>query len=171
MIIYHILWILVVFVLTILQISWPEILKIEGIAPNLALIVIIYIAFYYGEERAMIGSVFAGTYLDVASNSTLGFHILCLVVPAFILGKVSARLISLHPAIKASLVFFATIIYGIIFNFISYLQNPYGNYFYMLIVDTVPQAFYTAILTPIIFWIVGSFFNFSDSFFNYQISE
>lgn len=157
--------------LTMLQISWPEILKIEGTVPNLPLIAIIYIALTYGEERAMIASVLGGLYLDVASDSSLGFHILCFVVPAFIFGRISARLISLHPAIKACLVFLATTLYGIIFNTISYLQNPYTNFFYTLIVDTIPQAFYTAILTPLVFWLVGGFFNITDSIFNYQTSE
>ncbi len=171
MILYHILWILAILVLVIFQITWPGTLKIEGTVPNLPLIAIIYIALHYGEERAMIASIFAGLYLDVAANSSLGLHILCLVVPGFIFGRISARLISLHPAIKATLVFLATIMYGIIFNVISYFQNPYTNFLFTLIADTIPQAFYTAILTPIVFWLVGGFFNLTDSLFNYQISE
>lgn len=171
MILYHIIWILITLLLVIFQIAWPESLKIQEVAPNLSLIGIIYLSLVYGEERAMVASILAGVYLDVASNATLGFHILCFVVPAFIFGKLSARLISLHPAIKATLIFLASIVYGITFNIVSYLQNPYANFIYTLIVDTIPQSFYTAILTPIIFWIVGNLLNFSDRIFNYQTSE
>ncbi|MCX8064660.1 MAG: rod shape-determining protein MreD [Candidatus Hydrogenedentes bacterium] len=171
MIIYHIIWIFTTFLLVGLQISWPEILKIGNASPNLPLIGIIYIALTYGEERAMVASILAGLYLDVASNTTLGFHILCFVVPAFAFGKISARLISLHPAVKATLIFFASLLYGVIFNTVSYLQDPFTNFFYTLIADTIPQSFYTAILTPIAFWVISSILNFSDTIFNYQISE
>ncbi len=160
----HIIWIIIIFILSVLQTSWPDILRVQGVIPDLGLIMVIYFALFYGEERAMFTGVFAGIYQDIASNTTLGHHVLCLVITGFIFGKLSGRLISEHPAIKSALVFAGALLHGILFNLIVYLQDPYTNLFYVIFINTVPSAFYSALMTPIIFWLLQQIFRITDLF-------
>ena len=159
----YIIWIIVIFILSVVQTSWPEILRVQGVVPDLGLIMVIYFALFYGEERAMFTGVLAGIYQDIASNTSLGHHVLCLVVTGFIFGKLSGRLISEHPAIKSALVFAGALLHGVIFNVITYLQDPYTNFMYVLFINTIPSAFYSAIMTPIVFWLLHYLFQFSES--------
>ncbi len=158
----YFLWIIIIILLSVLQTSWPEILRIQGVIPDLGLIMVIYFALFYGEERAMFTGILTGIYQDIASNLTLGHHVLCLVITGFIFGKLSGRLLSEHPAIKSALVFFGAVLHGIIFNIIVYLQNPYTNIIYVIFINTVPTAFYSALLTPIIFWLLHQLFRFTE---------
>lgn len=159
----YIIWLIVIFIISVVQTSWPEILRVQGVVPDLGLIMVIYFALFYGEERAMFTGVLAGIYQDIASNTSLGHHVLCLVVTGFIFGKLSGRLISEHPAIKSALVFGGALLHGVIFNIITYLQDPYTNFLYVLFINTIPSAFYSAIMTPIIFWLLHYTFLFSES--------
>ena len=61
------------------------------------------------------------------------------------------RLITGHPAVRAGAVFIASLIHGILYIFIAYVQDPQSGTFGPLLSVTVPTAFYTAIVTPFIF--------------------
>ncbi len=148
--------------MSVIQTGWPEVLQIQGVVPDLGLIMVIFFALFYGEERAMFTGILAGIYQDIASNTSLGHHILCLVITGFIFGKLSSRLLSEHPAIKSGLVFMGALLHGLLFNVITYLQDPYTNFFYVLFVNTVPSAFYSALMTPIIFWLLHHVFRLSE---------
>lgn len=164
MYIHYIVWILVVFIFSIIQTSWPDFLRIQGVIPDLGLIIVIYFALFYGEERAMFTGLLAGIYQDIASNTTLGHHILCLVITGYIFGRLSGRLMSEHPAIKSALVFGGALLHGILFNIIVYFQDPYTNIVYVIFINTVPSAFYSALMTPFVFWILQYTFRFTDFF-------
>jgi len=164
----HIIWIIIVLILSVLQTGWPDILRVQGVTPDLGLIMVIYFALFYGEERAMFTGLFAGIYQDIASNTPLGHHILCLVITGFIFGKLSGRLISEHLAIKSALVFGGAILHGILFNIIVYLQDPYTNFTYVIFINTVPSAFYSALMTPFVFWLLQQIFRFTDFFSAYS---
>jgi len=164
----HIIWIIIVLILSVLQTGWPDILRVQGVTPDLGLIMVIYFALFYGEERAMFTGLFAGIYQDIASNTALGHHILCLVITGFICGKLSGRLISEHPAIKSALVFGGAILHGILFNIIVYFQDPYTNLIYVIFINTVPSAFYSALMTPFVFWLLQQIFRFTDFFSAYS---
>lgn len=154
----YIIWFIIVLLFSMLQASWPDWLRVQNVMPDLGLILVIYFALFYGEERAMYTGVLTGLYQDTSSSSVLGHHVLCLVVTGYIFGRLSSRLISEHPAIKAGLVFLGALLHGTLYNFVHYLQSPYTNVLYVFFTNAVPSAFYSAVLTPLVFWILQTIF-------------
>ena len=147
----NIVWIVTVIVAALVHTTWPDILKLQGVAPDIALLLVVYLAIAEGEERAMFTGVIAGAYQDVASDTVLGQHVLCLVIIGYVAGRVSTRLITEHPAVKAGLVLFAALIHGMLYTFIAYVQNPANSVLYPFLSSVIPGAFYTALITPLAF--------------------
>jgi rod shape-determining protein MreD len=147
----NVIWFILVATLALLQSTWPESLKLQRVAPELVLMLVVYFAMVAGEERAMFTGLVGGIYLDVASHSVLGHHVLCFVAVGYVAGRVATRLITGHPAVKVGLVFAAGIVHGILFAAVAYLQNPGKTFVFPLITEVVPSAFYSALLSPLVF--------------------
>ena len=106
----------------------------------------------------MFTGALGGIFQDVAGNAALGHHVLCLVVVGFIAGRLSSRLVTDHPAVQASTVFAAGLIHGVLFTTIAYVQNPQLEAVNYLMTSIIPSTFYTALVTPFVFFFVnGSF--------------
>lgn len=153
------LWLLTVVAAALLQTTWPDVLKVEGVLPDLGLVLVVYFAIAEGEERAMFTGVIGGIYQDVASNTVLGHHVLCLVVIGFIAGRLSTRLITEHPAIKAALVFCAGLGHGVLFTMIQYVQKPDIGVLYLIATSVIPGAFYSALAAPFVFIVLRLLFH------------
>lgn len=153
-----IVWFVAVLAAALLQATWPDMLKLQGVVPDLVLLMVVFFALVEGEERAMYTAVLGGIYQDVATNAVLGHHVFCLVVVAYGIGRMSNRLVTEHPAIKAGLVLMGGIVEGIIYVAILYVQNPGIGAMTMIIASAVPSAFYTAMLTPLAFPVLARLF-------------
>ena len=148
----HALWAGLVVFTALVEATWLDVVRFQGVLPDLVLILVVYFALAQGEERAMWTGVLGGTFQDVIGNTGLGHHVICLVVVGFIVGKISHRLITDQPAVKAAFVFVAALLHGVLYTFIAYVMNPQMDALYALAATTVPKAFYTAIVTPLIFF-------------------
>lgn len=148
----NVLWVVVVIAAALVQTTWLDAIKLQGVLPDLPLLLIVYFAIADGEERAMFTGVLAGTYQDVAGNAVLGHHIVCNVVVGYIAGRVATRLITDHPAVKVGLVLCASLIHGLLYTGILYVQNPDVSAIDTLATSVIPGAFYTALLTPVVFF-------------------
>lgn len=155
----NILWFIVVVLAALLQTTWPDSLKIEGVIPDLTLVLVVYFAIAEGEERAMLTGLLGGVYQDVASSSVLGHHVICLVLVGYTVGRFSTRLVTEHPAIKAGLVFCAGIAHGILYTFIAYVQRPDLGLIYTIATSVVPSAFYSALVTPLAYYVLAWLFH------------
>lgn len=151
-------WLIAVIAGSLLQTTWPEWAKMQAVLPDFILLLTVYFALLYGEEIAMYTGLIGGLYQDTASNHVLGHHVLCLVIVGFAVGRMSNRLITDHPAIKASIVFAAALVHGILFTFVAFVQNPSIGAMYTMATNAIPSAFYTAVLTPPVFMLLGWFF-------------
>lgn len=152
------LWFVAVLAAALLQATWPDLLKVQGVVPDLVLLMVVFFALTEGEERAMYTAALGGIYQDVATNAVLGHHVLCLVVVAYAIGRMSNRLVTEHPAIKAGLVLLGGVAEGVLYVMILYVQNPAIGAVAMILASAVPAAFYTAILTPLAFPALGWLF-------------
>lgn len=155
----NIFWAVMVIAAALIQTTWLDLVRLQGVLPDLPLLLVVYFALTEGEERAMLTGVLAGVYQDVASNAILGHHILCNVVVGYIAGRVATRLIIEHPAVKAGMVLCASLLHGVIYSAISYVQNPDVGIIAPLATSVVPGAFYTALATPIVFFVCSRFFH------------
>ncbi len=146
-------WFLLVVTAALLQATWPDALKLQQVLPNLCLILTVYFAVKEGEERAMFTGVVGGVYQDVASGAILGHNVLCLVLAGYAAGRIGSRLITEHPAVKAGLVFVAGLAHGLLYHSILYIQNPDNGFLYPVATLAAPAAFYTALVTPLVFYV------------------
>ena len=154
----HMIWFGVIIATALLQTMWPDFLKIQGALPDLVLIAVVYFAVAEGDERAMFTGLVGGVYLDVASAEILGHHVLGLVIAGFMASRVSTRLITEHPAVKAGLVLFAAAFHGILFTAILYVQKPDIGFTSHILTSVIPDAFYTALLAPVLFFVFALIF-------------
>ena len=154
----NIAWVIAVIAMALLQTTWPDMLKLQGVVPDLSLALVVYFAIADGEERAMITGLLSGIYLDTACHAVLGHHVLCLVLVGYLVGRLSSRLITEHPAVKAALVFCAALVHGLLYMSVLYVQQPDFGLIYRLVTTVVPGAFYTGLITPIEFFVLDRVF-------------
>ncbi|MBM3290123.1 MAG: rod shape-determining protein MreD [Candidatus Hydrogenedentes bacterium] len=145
-------WVFAVVVAAMLETTWIEHVRLLDVVPNLTLLMISYFAIANGEERAMWTGAIGGVFQDVASNAVLGHNVLCNVVVGYAAARVASRMITVHPAAKAALVFSASIAHGLVYVGVAYVQDPTTAAFNGIIARVVPAAFYTALFTPIMFF-------------------
>lgn len=145
----NLLWLIVTVAAALVQTTWLDIIRIQGVLPDLTLLLVIYFAVTDGEERAMFTGLLGGLYQDVASDAALGHHVLCLVIVGYATGRMARRLIADHPAVKAGLVFAASVAHGLLYLMIQYVHDPENTrVLYAFGTTTLPGAFYTALCTP-----------------------
>ncbi len=154
----NILWIIVVVTAALVQTTWPDFLKIQNVTPDLVLMVVVYFAISAGEERAMLTGALGGIYQDVASKAVLGHNILCLVVVGYAAGRISTRLVTDHPAVKAGLVLLAGIAQGFFHTVIEDIHSPETLLIKTVVSVVVPASFYTALITPFVFVVLDRIF-------------
>ncbi len=154
----NILWIVITIAAALMQTTWLDAIRVQGVLPDLTLLLVLYFAVAEGEERAMFTGTIGGLCQDVAGNVTLGHHILCNVVLAFIVGRAARRIITEHPAVKVALVFCASVAHGILFTSIQYVQTPHMSAMTTIVATVLPGAFYTALVTPAAFFVLDLFF-------------
>ena len=148
------MWIVLVVVTALIEATWLHVVRLEGVLPDLILLLVVYYAVVENEERAMFTGALGGIFQDVAADTGLGHHVLCLVIVGFAVGKLSRRLITDSPAVKAGLVFCASIVHGLIYIAIDYVQNPDMNALNTIAVSVLPRSFYTALATPLAYFLL-----------------
>jgi len=144
-------WAVVVVAAALIQTTWLDAIRLQGVLPDLTLLLVVYFAVAEGEERAMFTGALGGIYQDVAGDMVLGHHVLCNVVVGYVVGRVARRLILEHPVVKVGLVMCASLMHGVLYTSIQYVQTPGMSALHRLAATVVPEAFYTALVTPLVF--------------------
>lgn len=145
------IWALIVVGTALVQTTWLDALRFQGAVPDLTLLLVMYIALVDGEERAMMTAVLGGVFQDVSSDMVLGHHVLSLVLIGYAAGRTATRLVTEHPAIKVALVFAGGLLNGVLFTAILFVQQPHIHAWNRILTGVVPEAFYTALVTPLLF--------------------
>lgn len=151
----NILWAMAVILVALLEAQWPYLLRVQGVVPQLVLILVVYFAIVDGEERAMFTGLLGGVFQEVATDDALGHRVLCLVIVGYVTGTMARRLVTENPAVKASAVFVASAAHGVLYMLIDYVQRPGIVNLSGQLVTLLPQAFYTALLTPVLFMLLS----------------
>lgn len=145
------LWAVVVIATALVEATWLTVFRVQGVLPDLMLVLVVYYAFSQGEERAMFTGLLGGIFQDAAADTVLGHHVMCLVLVGFLFGRMARRLITDNPAVKAGSVFIASVIHDLLYITADYTLKGDGNAVYAMSVGLVPRAFYTALMTPFLF--------------------
>jgi len=154
----NLLWMVVVIAAALVQTTWLDAIRVEGVLPDLTLLLVVYFAVADGEERAMFTGLLGGVYQDVAGNALLGHHVVCHVLVGYFVGRVMRRIILDHPVVKVMLVMLASLSHGLLYVCIQYVQTPGMSAIHAIMATVVPGAFYTALATPVVFFGLGRLF-------------
>ena len=154
----NILWLAVTVAAALIQMTWLSALQIQGVKPDLVLLLVVFFAITDGEERAMFTGLLGGLYQDVSANMVLGHHIACNVLVGYLAARIAHRLITEHPAVKAGLVLCASLIQGLVFTAVLYVQNPDLEAFALVLNNVIPRMFYTGLITPIVYFVMSRMF-------------
>lgn len=147
-------WAAVVIVAALLEATWLPLISIQHVTPDLLLVMVVYFAITEGAERGMYTGLLGGIFQDASTNTTVGHHVLCLVVVGFVVGNMANRLITDNPYVKTVTVLVASIAHGILYVLIEYVQTVDAEAVYTMSLSIMPQAFYTAVVTPIVFYLI-----------------
>lgn len=154
----NIWWAVLVVAASLGQMTCLDAIRIQGVRPDLVLLLVIYFAVAEGEERAMLTGLLGGIYEDVAGDVVLGHHVLCNVVVGYLMGRVGQRLVLEHPVVKVGLVLIGSLLHGLLYTCIQYVQTPNMSALHTIIATVVPGAFYTAFATPVVFFLAARVF-------------
>ena len=145
-------WLIIIIMAALLEATWLQSLSIQKVVPDVVLVLVVYFAISESAERGMYTGLIGGIFQDVAANTGVGHHVICLVIVGYIVGRMAARLITDNPYVKAMTVLMATIVHGILYLMIEYVQKVDLEAMYMASYAIMPRAFYTACITPFVFY-------------------
>ena len=148
-------WVFTVIVAALLEATWPQMLSIQRVVPDFVIVLVVYFSITEGTERGMYTGVLGGIFQDVAGNTGIGHHVLCLVIVGYIVGRMARRLITDNPYVKTVTVLVASLVHGVLYLAVEYVQKVDMNTVVTMTYSIIPHTFYTALVTPIIFLIMG----------------
>jgi rod shape-determining protein MreD len=77
---------ILVLVAALVQVTWAPRLAVLGALPNLVLVIVMAIAWAYGQRAGVLWACAAGLLLDLTSAGPLGLHALALMAGAYFTG-------------------------------------------------------------------------------------
>lgn len=154
----NLLWAVAVMAAALVQYTWLDAIRLVDVVPDMTVLLVVYFALNGSIERAVLTGAFAGMFHDVMHNSVLGHHVLVYVVVGYVAGQMSTRLVLDHPAVKAGLVFLGSLSAGLLYFVVNYVQHPASGMVAPLAKEAVPRAFYTALVTPVVFFLFAKVF-------------
>jgi rod shape-determining protein MreD len=152
------IWIIVIIATALIQATWLDTIRFGGVVPDLILLLVVYVAIAFGEERAMWTGVMGGLFQDVARSTSIGQNVLCHVIVAYAAGRIANRLVTESPAVKTGLVFCAAIAHGLMQSALVYIAQPHLANLGDIVARIVPSGFYTALVTPVVFYVFDRIF-------------
>jgi rod shape-determining protein MreD len=152
------IWIIVIIATALIQATWLDTIRFAGVVPDLILLLVVYFAIAFGEERAMWTGVMGGLFQDVARSTSIGQNVLCHVIVAYAAGRIANRLVTESPAVKTGLVFCAALVHGLMQSALVYIAQPHLANVSDIVARIVPSGFYTALVTPLVFYVLDRIF-------------
>ncbi len=136
----------------VLQGSFLAFFLIEGTIPDLLLILVICLAFLWGERRGVVVGFLAGILQDFFFGPALGFFTLSKIVPAYCTGLVSREIYKDQVIAPMVAVFLGTILHELIsFFLVGFFWGHDFPMLYYMENMVLPQAIYNFVLTLLIY--------------------
>jgi len=126
-------------------------IAILGVRPDLALIVLVFVALRRGSMTAQVSGFAAGIVEDLVSASPVGFHMLLRTLIGFLYGIFSGNVFVDPLLMPIVLSIAATIIKGIIAGLVSLLFGLQGSGFMYFAGRLWIEAGYNALAAPFLF--------------------
>ncbi len=112
--------ILLIFLALLLQASWINSLAIYGIAPDIVIIILVFIAFTRGQIEATILGFISGLLIDIYDPGTrLGVNALANSLVGFFAGYSRVSIAAEALQAQAAILFAATLLHDVIFFLVA----------------------------------------------------
>ncbi len=112
--------ILLIFLALLLQASWINSLAIYGIAPDIVIIILVFIAFTRGQIEATILGFISGLLIDIYDPGTrLGVNALANSLVGFLAGYSRVSIAAEALQAQAAILFAATLLHDVIFFLVA----------------------------------------------------
>lgn len=141
-------YLLVVMVISnfILQSTILGHLRIAGILPNTALIIVITVSIIYGRKEGITAGVLSGVLQDIFFGKAIGINILIYISIGYIIGGVESKVFKDNYITPLLFIVFATIYYNsVYFVFMHFLRQSI-SYFYVFKSIILVEVIYNAIV-------------------------
>ena len=119
-----------------------------GVRPDLAMLVLLFIAFSSHPVESILYGFLIGFLQDVYSPEYLGFNSLTMSIMGFLLGIVSERATVEKGAVHSLVAFFSCIVHDVLYMvmYTRFDHSVMGNLF---LISSLPGAVYTSLLSLI----------------------
>jgi len=126
-------------------------IRFAGVKPDLVFIIVVYLGYSFGSFYGEVTGFFGGLLHDSISSSPLGLLAFPKLAVGFIVGFFGRGLIKSNIMTAFLIIFFASLLKGVITLFMAYI---FDEAMVSAITGVIlPEAFYNAILAPILFFL------------------
>ena len=140
--------------ITLLQTTLLDFIAVRGIIPDLALILLVFLAVRRGSMNGQVVGFLGGIVEDIVSLSPLGFHSLIRALLGFLSGLLHGIIILDLVFVPFFLIAGSMIIKGIVTYLMALIFSLRINH-YILEMDFWFEALFTSFLAPGLFFILG----------------
>lgn len=152
---------LVIFVGYLLQFGLFANSPLIDTVPNILLIITVSFGFMKGKNQGMAIGFACGLLLDIVSMSSVGFHMIILIILGYMTGALHQWMYSDYIVFPLIVTTFSSLIYGMYLYVFQFLIRNRLDFVYYLLHVILPEVIYTVILTSLIYQIL--------SFINYKL--
>lgn len=133
----------------IFQFTVIPLFSIKGITPNLVIIVVISIAFRYGQLWGVIAGFFSGLIFDMFGTGFVGISSLAYSICAYGVGFLASEQLQRRFSIIIGLLFVALVVQDILYFFVISVGTSI-SFWETLIEQAIPHSLYTLVFIVII---------------------
>lgn len=145
---------IILFLNHMLQATYIQHIRIRGVVPNIAIIIIVSFALIRGSLEGAIVGFFAGLLQDMYYGTTMGFYSLLGMYIGYICGKPNQKFYRENYLLPFGLVVASTFMYEIIIYVTSFLIRGKTDFTYFLNHMILPCVVYTGVVSLFIYRII-----------------
>lgn len=142
---------LIIIINLILQSTLMQHLAIGGIIPNTAIIIIVSYSLLRGKYEGAVCGIFSGLIHDILFGNSLGYFALLGLLVGYLCGRQTQNFYRENCILPIFPCIIVVFLYSFTIYFTSFLFNGDLNFIYFLNRGILPEAVYTALLSPFIY--------------------
>jgi len=148
---------LLIFVAVFLELNYPRFLSIFGIHPDFFIIFVIFFSLRLRRKNALLISGLLGFIKDIFSVANFGASVISFAICSLVTAKIKKSIYQdeFERFLQLALVFSISILNSLLFYFLNIkMISPELSFFKSLFFIMIPEAFYTALISPLIYQIL-----------------
>lgn len=141
------IWTLVILLATVLQATIIPLLSVEGVSPDLLLVVVVSVSLLLGKEHGVGIGFFAGLIQDLASGNIFGVNVLSKLTTGFVFGMAERKVFKEHILLPILAVAVATVFSSLLAILLLVMFGYKIDFIPAIIARVLPAVLYNMILS------------------------